>query len=101
MVIHHGGAGTTHTASRVGVPSIVIPFTGDQFFWAKRLSLAGVAPDYVPHDKINLHDLSRMIAFAERPDTVQRARALGQAMANENGVLYAAERIEKLLTDSK
>ena len=101
MVIHHGGAGTTHTASRAGVPSIVIPFTGDQFFWAKRLSLAGVAPDYVPHGKINLHDLSRMITFAERSDTVQRARALGQAMATENGVLYAAERIEKLLTDSK
>ncbi len=101
MVIHHGGAGTTHTASRAGVPSIVIPFVGDQFFWARRLSLAGIAPDYVSHGKINEHALSRMIAFAGRPDTAQRAKALGQDMATENGVLYTVERIEKLLEGGK
>lgn len=101
MVIHHGGAGTTHTASRAGVPSIVIPFTGDQFFWAKRLSLAGVAPDYMSHNKIDQHNLSRMITFAERSDTIRRAKILGQAMETENGISYAVDRIEKLLADGK
>ena len=43
-VIHHGGSGTSHSAARAGVPSIVSPFAGDQFFWAERLRLAGVAP---------------------------------------------------------
>ena len=42
-VIHHGGSGTSHSAARAGVPSIVTPFAGDQFFWAERLRLAGVA----------------------------------------------------------
>ncbi|WP_369679462.1 glycosyltransferase, partial [Burkholderia ubonensis] len=37
MVIHHGGSGTTHSAARAGVPSVVVPFAGDQFFWANRL----------------------------------------------------------------
>jgi sterol 3beta-glucosyltransferase len=43
-VIHRGGSGTSHSAARAGAPSIVTPFAGDQFFWAERLRLAGVAP---------------------------------------------------------
>jgi sterol 3beta-glucosyltransferase len=30
--IHHGGAGTVHATARAGVPSIVVPFIGDQPF---------------------------------------------------------------------
>jgi UDP:flavonoid glycosyltransferase YjiC (YdhE family) len=43
-VIHHGGSGTSHSAARSGVPSIAVPFAGDQFFWAERLRQAGIAP---------------------------------------------------------
>jgi UDP:flavonoid glycosyltransferase YjiC (YdhE family) len=32
VVIHHGGSGTSHSAARAGVPSIVMPFAGDPFF---------------------------------------------------------------------
>jgi UDP:flavonoid glycosyltransferase YjiC (YdhE family) len=46
-VIHHGGSGTSHSATRAGVPSIVTPFAGDQFFWAERLRCAGIAPPAV------------------------------------------------------
>jgi sterol 3beta-glucosyltransferase len=31
-VVHHGGAGTTAAGLKAGVPSIVIPFFGDQLF---------------------------------------------------------------------
>ena len=96
LVIHHGGAGTSHTASRAGVPSVVIPFAGDQFFWAGRLASAGVAPQYVPHARLDGKSLSRMIAFAEDPEVVQRAKVLGEAMANEDGVSCAVEHIERL-----
>src|SRR5271165_450159 len=41
LVIHHGGAGTTHSAARAGAASVVVPFAGDQFFWADRLRQAG------------------------------------------------------------
>jgi sterol 3beta-glucosyltransferase len=43
-VVHHGGSGTSHSAARAGVPSVVAPFARDQFFWAERLRVAGVAP---------------------------------------------------------
>ncbi|EIM31299.1 glycosyl transferase, UDP-glucuronosyltransferase [Leptothrix ochracea L12] len=95
MVMHHGGAGTTHTAARAGVPSVVIPFAGDQFFWADRLARAGVAPPAVPHTRIHPARLKAMIAWAQRDEVRSRAQALGQAMAEEHGVQVAVELIEK------
>lgn len=95
LVIHHGGAGTSHTACRAGVPSIVVPFTGDQYFWAGRLATAGVAPRYVPHAKIDTEALSSMIAFAENPEVIRRAQTLGKAMQQEDGVACAVRHIER------
>jgi UDP:flavonoid glycosyltransferase YjiC (YdhE family) len=97
MVIHHGGAGTTHTASRAGVPSIVLPFGGDQLFWAGRLASAGVAPKYVRAGKCNSELLSNMIEWAERDAVRERAKMLGTAMADEDGVGTAVAEIEALL----
>lgn len=101
MVIHHGGAGTTHTACRAGVPSIIIPFAGDQSFWAGRLASIGVAPKHAPHVKLDAQRLSSMIAFAGNPEVVQRAKALGAAMAQEDGVSFAVEQIEKLMSNRR
>ncbi|WP_297325200.1 glycosyltransferase [Nitrosomonas sp.] len=101
MVIHHGGAGTTHTACRAGVPSVVIPFTGDQSFWAGRLASIGVAPKHAPHAKIDAQKLSSMIAFAENLEVMQRAKALGAAMAQEDGVSCAVEQIERLMSNHR
>lgn len=42
-VMHHCGAGTSHTALQSGTPSIPVPFTGDQPFWADRLRKLGIA----------------------------------------------------------
>lgn len=36
-VIHHGGAGTTAAGLRAGCPTCIVPFFGDQFFWATRV----------------------------------------------------------------
>jgi sterol 3beta-glucosyltransferase len=43
-VVHHGGAGTTAAALRAGVPQVVRPFVGDQWFWGDRVRRAGVGP---------------------------------------------------------
>ncbi|MGJ0490396.1 glycosyltransferase, partial [Methylobacter sp.] len=42
-VVHHGGAGTTHTATLSGCPSIVVPFMDEQLFWACQLQHLGLA----------------------------------------------------------
>lgn len=40
--VHHGGAGTTGASLRAGVPTIVKPFFGDQFFFGGRVQDLGV-----------------------------------------------------------
>ncbi|KAI9005747.1 glycosyl transferase, partial [Hyaloraphidium curvatum] len=91
VIVHHGGAGTSHTAAAAGVPSVVVPFAGDQPFWADRLRRAGVAPPGVPHDKLDGAKLKEMIDWALRPATRARAKELGEAMASEDGVAFAVD----------
>lgn len=97
LVIHHGGSGTTHSACRAGVPSVVMPFAGDQPFWASRLQEAGVAHRGISTTSLTSDVLATAIAFGQRPDTIQRARALGRRMAQENGPAEAVRQIESLL----
>jgi len=95
-VVHHGGAGTTHTAARAGVPSVVLPFAADQFFWAKRLSAAGVAPPMLTHKQLNAERLRERFKRAADGGMRKRARVVGEAIARETGVASAVERIEAL-----
>jgi len=39
---HHGGSGTTGASLRAGVPTIIRPFFGDQFFFGSRVEDLGV-----------------------------------------------------------
>lgn len=95
LVIHHGGSGTTHSACRAGVPSLVMPFAADQFFWAARLREIGVAADPLSPKRLDTGTLGRVIAVAEHVDTRARAAALGRAMATEDGVANAVRLIEQ------
>ena len=58
-VVHHGGAGTTGAGLRAGVPSIVVPFTMDQPFWASRVHALGVGPKPIPRPKLTRASRSR------------------------------------------
>lgn len=40
-VIHHGGAGTTAIGLKCGKPTMIVPFFGDQPFWAAMVAKAG------------------------------------------------------------
>jgi UDP:flavonoid glycosyltransferase YjiC (YdhE family) len=97
LIIHHGGSGTSHSACRAGIPSVVVPFAGDQFFWADRLRNAGVAAR-VPNGK-SLHtaDLSQSIAIAESEPVRLHARTLGKQMRAETGLANAISAIEAVM----
>jgi UDP:flavonoid glycosyltransferase YjiC (YdhE family) len=97
VVIHHAGAGTTHSAACAGVPSIALPVAVDQFFWAGRLACAGVAPKYTRAAKIDAKSLRDMLEFTAQDGVRERAKALGAAMAHEHGVRRAVTAIEALV----
>jgi sterol 3beta-glucosyltransferase len=95
-VIHHGGSGTSHSAARAGVPSIVTPFAGDQFFWAERLRLAGVAPAPVDGRRPKAQAFASALDFAAAR-VRNRARALGEKMRAQNGVVDAVATLERIV----
>jgi sterol 3beta-glucosyltransferase len=95
MAIHHGGSGTTHSAARAGIPSVVVPFAGDQFFWADRLQRLGVADAPVAGRRVDAATLARAIAVAERAETHARAIELGARIAQEEGLKRAVSAIER------
>jgi sterol 3beta-glucosyltransferase len=97
VVIHHGGAGTTHSAARAGAPSVVVPFAGDQFFWADRLRQAGVAPRPVPAKDLRASALGRAIAQAQDDQMRDRATSLGLAMRAEDGLGATVRAITAML----
>jgi UDP:flavonoid glycosyltransferase YjiC (YdhE family) len=94
-IVHHGGAGTTAAALRAGVPSVVVPFMVDQFFWARRLRECGVAPRAIPHGRLTVASLSAALCQVLH-DGALRARAaeLGARIRAEEGLAQAVERIE-------
>ena len=98
LAIHHGGSGTTHSACRAGIPSMVMPFAADQFFWADRLQRLGVAPAPLSPKRLQPQALADALAFAEQADTRARAAALGAVMANEDGVACGVAAIERWLS---
>jgi sterol 3beta-glucosyltransferase len=97
LAIHHGGAGTTHTAARAGIPQVILPFGSDQFFWAGRVAARGAAPPRPRNAARNSAAIAKMIAFAQLDSTRQKAQELARAMARETGVLKAVRAIEGLV----
>lgn len=97
LVIHHGGSGTTHSAARAGVPSVVLPFAADQFFWADRLKQLGVAPDAGSAQRVTTATLSQAISAATAPLMRERAAAIGARMKTEDGLATAVEVVHRQL----
>ncbi|MDJ0677047.1 MAG: glycosyltransferase [Calothrix sp. MO_167.B42] len=86
-VVHHGGAGTTAAGLRAGVPSIVIPFFGDQLFWGQRVAELGVGPEPIPRKKLTVERLAKAIQKAVTDQTMrQRAANLGAKIQAEDGI---------------
>ena len=93
LIIHHGGAGTSHAAARSGVPSVVVPFAGDQFFWADRLVQAGIASASPLAGKLDGAQLQRLMVQASMPAVHQKARAVAAAIRLEDGCRVAQEKL--------
>jgi sterol 3beta-glucosyltransferase len=89
-VVHHGGAGTTAAGLRAGVPSIVIPFFGDQLFWGQRVAKLGVGTAPIPRKKLTVENLAQAIDRAvSDPIMRQRAANLGAKIQSEDGIASA------------
>ncbi len=98
-VVHHGGSGTTAFALRAGVPSIIVPFLFDQFYWGRRVAELGVGPPAIPHKKLTAERLAGAITMAVNDEKIARTAAgLGQKIRAEDGLGAAVDIINTHLT---
>lgn len=99
-IIHHGGAGTTASALHAGVPQLVAPHIGDQFFFGREVERLGcgfhIAKKCWP-EKLAAA-LARLDASPEFAARALRARA---TLASENGPARAVEELERFVAETK
>lgn len=101
-VVHHGGSGTTHSAARSGCPSIVVPFTDEQYFWGMalhRLDIAGkpIRYTHVTSDKL----ADRIRSVLESKKAREKANVVGKQIRQEDGVSNAVGFIEEMFAGKK
>ncbi|EXJ71992.1 uncharacterized protein A1O5_04495 [Cladophialophora psammophila CBS 110553] len=89
-VVHHGGAGTTAAGIALGRPTVIVPFFGDQPFWGAMVARAGAGPTPVPSKELTADRLANAILEALKPETLERARELGERIKEEKGTEVGA-----------
>ncbi|WP_184433801.1 glycosyltransferase [Mycobacterium sp. AZCC_0083] len=87
-VVHHGGAGTTTTATRAGAPQVVVPQIADQPYWAGRVAALGIG---VAHDGSTptLESLSAALSTALSPAIRARATAVAATIRTDGATVAA------------
>ena len=96
-VIHHGGAGTTAAGLRAGVPSIIVPFHGDQPYWGRLIASLGVGPNPIPRKKLSAVRLAKAIEeVLINREMSGCATNLGSEIRAENGIARATAIISDL-----
>ncbi|EAT90042.2 hypothetical protein SNOG_03311 [Parastagonospora nodorum SN15] len=93
--VHHGGSGTTGASLRAGIPTIIKPFFGDQFFFAQRVEDMGVG---IWLKKVNTSVFSRALWEATNSQRmIIKAKVLGQKIRKDNGPQVAIQTIYREL----
>jgi sterol 3beta-glucosyltransferase len=96
-VVHHGGAGTTAAGLRAGVPTIIIPFFGDQPFWGRRVAELGVGTEPIPRKQLTAKKLAAAIHRVVTDRSMrQNAANLGSKIRAENGIANVVDIIQKI-----
>ena len=97
-VVHHGGAGTTHSATLCACPSIVIPFMDEQLFWARQLEKLALAPAPLLAKKATADELASRIQCVLHSSSIQmNAERAANTISATQGAEHAVALIEAIL----
>ncbi|AJT66541.1 hypothetical protein T261_4904 [Streptomyces lydicus] len=100
-VVHHCGAGTAAAGLRAGVPTVPVPVTADQPFWAARLASVGAATAPIPFKALASEDAMPLLAEAIIRATIEpalrrRAADAAHRLASEDGSGAVAKTVDRL-----
>lgn len=112
-VCHHGGAGTTAIGLRNGLPTIVVPFFGDQKyaytvgtvqynklmsrFWGDMIHRAGAGPAPIPQKQMTVENLADAFKYAVSDGASKAAQQMGEQIRAEHGEEKGVESFHKHL----
>ncbi|KAI9881599.1 MAG: hypothetical protein M1830_000163 [Pleopsidium flavum] len=83
-VVHHGGAGTTAIGLKLGKPTMIVPFFGDQPFWGAMVAKAGAgAHDPTPYKRLTADKLAEGIKQCLSPEAKEAAEKIAKGIAEE------------------
>ncbi|CAI4046323.1 sterol 3-beta-glucosyltransferase SKDI_12G2250 [Saccharomyces kudriavzevii IFO 1802] len=89
--VHHGGSGTTGASLRAGLPTIIKPFFGDQFFYAGRVEDIGVG---IALKKLNSQTLADALKVVTTNKIMKdRAGLIKKKISKEDGIKTAISAI--------
>ena len=97
LVVHHAGIGTTLMTLRYGRPCVAIPAIFDQWYNASRIRKLGIGRTLEWKRFTTERLVAEIDVVARSSRYAERATALGEAMAKEDGAARASEAIEALL----
>lgn len=100
-VIHHGGAGTTAAGIRAGVPTVIVPFGGDQPYWGRQVHRMNIGTKPILRKSLTVRNLSAAIMeVTTNQEMIAQAKIIGQKLREENGAENAVAVIEKELHEA-
>jgi sterol 3beta-glucosyltransferase len=88
--VQHGGARTGHAVARASIPSVVVPFIGDQLFWGKLPCRRGLAARPIPYRKLD--EVLLLHALDRTKNCGDHARRTGERIRSENGVAVSGRK---------
>ncbi|WP_206751600.1 nucleotide disphospho-sugar-binding domain-containing protein [Kribbella sp. VKM Ac-2569] len=97
--MHHGGAGTTTTAARAGVPQLVVPLIADQPYWASRVAALGIGAA-LQGSAPTVDSLSRALGEALSPEVQARAATVAGAIKLDGATVAAQLLLDGAATSS-
>lgn len=88
LIVHHGGAGTTSTAAKAGIPQLILPHLLDQYYWAHRVHALGIGMKPIFWRRFSGKTLcQRLRTLRTEGETIRRKAAnLGETLQNRDGV---------------
>ncbi len=99
-VVHHGGAGTTHTGLYAGKPTFVVPQFFDQPYWGRRVFELGCGPPPVRLRKLTPGILAAALEELSTDRSYEvAARDLQEKLLREDGTGLAVDVIEETIAE--
>ncbi|MCB0569371.1 MAG: glycosyltransferase family 1 protein [Phaeodactylibacter sp.] len=95
-IVHHGGSGTIHAGVRAGIPNLLCSTDSSQAYWGRQLEKRGIGV-HLPYRQLGESSLEAALDKALQLSAIAKAKAVGQAVSEENGLEYVVDMVAQLL----